>query len=448
MTTGWSEPFSTVDELCCYHDHPDEPNNVHLEVRMPGHLDAQTLRAAVAATLAAEPRARARRMAAGSLSRRLRWEAPAQPDHDALSFGSWADEAGLTGLRSRFLASAPPLAFSPPLRLLLAAGPSEDRLIVNAHHAALDGISCLALVRSIACRYSNLASGQSGRAEPGAHPPVPAAHPIPAASPAPRAADLPARRGRLVPGRAVARIAAERGGGPRAGYGFHLLPPIDVTGLTAARSRFAVTVNDLLVCALIAAIADWNAAHGTRPRPIRITVPAGGRPSGERTELGNLSRLATVSARWPAADRSDIVGLLDQVTSQIRGMKEACLPQVDGLSAALTRAWLPAGVKRAVLRALLTSVGPAVIDTSLLTNLGAVAEPPRFGELAAAGLVFSTSAHMPRGLSVGAITVAGKLQICLRYRRTLLDEPAAARFAACFSRALDELVSRAAAATG
>jgi len=52
---------------------------------------------------------------------------------------------------------------------------------------------------------------------------------------------------------------------------------------------------------------------------------------------------------------------------------------------------------------------------------------------------FSTSAHMPRGLSVGAITVDGRLQLCFRYRRALLDDAAAGEFAAMYAAVLSRL---------
>ena len=55
-------PFSVVDELSCYYDAPGEPNNVHLEVRLPGLLDEAAFRAAAAEVLARVPRARARRV--------------------------------------------------------------------------------------------------------------------------------------------------------------------------------------------------------------------------------------------------------------------------------------------------------------------------------------------------------------------------------------------------
>ena len=55
----------------------------------------------------------------------------------------------------------------------------------------------------------------------------------------------------------------------------------------------------------------------------------------------------------------------------------------------------------------------------MLSNLGNVTEPPTFGTLTPTRMWFSTSAHMPRGLSVGAITVGGRLQLCFRYRNAL-----------------------------
>ena len=77
--------------------------------------------------------------------------------------------------------------------------------------------------------------------------------------------------------------------------------------------------------------------------------------------------------------------------------------------------------------------------TSLLSNLGNVADAPRFGTLAPERMWFSTSAHMPRGLSVGAATVDGRLQLCFRYRYALFDEAAARDFAAGYAAALAEL---------
>jgi len=48
-------------------------------------------------------------------------------------------------------------------------------------------------------------------------------------------------------------------------------------------------------------------------------------------------------------------------------------------------------------------------------------------------------AHMPRGVSVAAVTSDGQLQMGFRYRYALFGEVAAARFAAAYAAALAEL---------
>src|SRR5271165_1721660 len=145
-------PFGVVDELNCYFDSPAEPNNVHVEIWLPGHLDPDQLRDAVTAMLADQPRAGARRTDRGWWRRGYAWEFPPQADVDPVSMARWRTEADLDVARARFLAAAPPLDRSPPFRLLLARGPGRDSLILNAHHAAFDGRSCLRLLHLIADR--------------------------------------------------------------------------------------------------------------------------------------------------------------------------------------------------------------------------------------------------------------------------------------------------------
>lgn len=145
--------FGIVDELNCYFDSAAEPNNVHMEIWLPGHLDPGRLRVAVTAMLAGQPRAGARRAERGWWRRGYAWEFPPRADLDPVSTACWRTEADLDLARARFLATAPPLDRSPPFRLLLARGPGRDSLILNAHHAAFDGRSCLRLLSLIADRY-------------------------------------------------------------------------------------------------------------------------------------------------------------------------------------------------------------------------------------------------------------------------------------------------------
>jgi hypothetical protein len=79
-------------------------------------------------------------------------------------------------------------------------------------------------------------------------------------------------------------------------------------------------------------------------------------------------------------------------------------------------------------------------DTSVISNLGLIPDPPSFSGSGREPLWFSGPARMPRGLGVGAATVGGLLHLCVHYRHALLGPAAAERFTAMYCRALDELV--------
>jgi NRPS condensation-like uncharacterized protein len=433
---GWrpaSSPFSPLDELNCYFDSAAEPNNVHLEAWLPGHLSPQRLSAATAAVLATVPAARGRRAAGPWWRADYAWEVPPEADIDPVSVTSCRDDAELNLARARFLAAAPELDRSPPFRLLLAQGPSWDSVILNAHHAAFDGRSCLRLLSMIADCYGGgqpwEASGPE-RAGVAARSGGLAAACLAGSEPRAGGLPLPARRSaRIAPQHADARLAR---GAP--GYGLSFLTWPGVPMAPESRGGSRVTVNDLLIAALIQAIAQWNTARHRRPAQVRISMPMDTRPPGHGHELGNLSRLCTVTldpdsvTDWPAA-----------VADQTRRAKMTSGPLAGPLQMTVARTRLPVPLKRGVVRLGLHSLGRIRCDSSLLSNLGSVTDPPRFGALAPACMWFSTSAHMPRGLSVGAITVGGQLQLCFRYRTALLDYSAGREFAAEFAAALSSL---------
>jgi NRPS condensation-like uncharacterized protein len=341
-----------------------------------------------------------------------------------VSITNWRTEAELDAARTRFLATAPPLDQSPPLRLLRACGPEGESLILNAHHAAFDGHSCLLLLAEIADLYSG--RGMTRAPEPE----VSVSH----RAVRPRGAAL----------RPAARIAPEGGQDHAPGYGFCLLGWPDVPAVPPSAVLHAneprATVNDLLVAALVETIRRWNARHRERhpERCIRISVPADARPPGGGDALGNLSRLCTVTAEPGAPGGAALVAA---VAAQTRRAKETSGPQVSPALATLAKLPLPATFKRCLVRLAVRVLGRRTADTSLLTNLGNVTSPPRFGSLAPARMWFSTSAHMPRGLSVGAITVEGRLQLCFRYRHALLDDAAAGDFAAEYATVLTSLAA-------
>ncbi|HEX2322137.1 MAG TPA: hypothetical protein VHJ18_24410 [Streptosporangiaceae bacterium] len=443
------ERFAVADELTCYYDRPAEPANVHLEVVVPGRLDPAAVSASVAAVLASQPRIMARRRPA-VWRRGYHWEFPVPLGTEPVLTASYAGQEDLDRRRDAFLSSSLSLDVAPPLRFLLASGPDGDHLILNAHHAAFDGLSCLRLMREVAGQYGPAVAGGQAMAIP---PPMPDADPAPlAASGSPRPATPPLNpcwgqdpskgsagetsvsAARRKFGRA-ARIAPGLEAEPRLpGYGAHL---VTWDGLTVTNSlrRDGASINDLLIAALMITISEWNRARGSGDG-IKITMPVGDKAqAGPEGQWANLSRLTTIAARVPAGARpADVIA---DVASQTRAAKEHTGPQLDLASRALAAAPLPVTVKYMLLRLALRVAGPLFCDTSLVSNLG-VAGPLAFGPMPAEQVWFSTSAHMPRGLSLGAVTAGGALRLTFRYRRALMSGSDAGEFGAMFAKVLDQ----------
>jgi NRPS condensation-like uncharacterized protein len=198
------------------------------------------------------------------------------------------------------------------------------------------------------------------------------------------------------------------------------------------------TVNDLLVAALIATISRWNAAHHGPPRAIRITVPVNVREPGLRGVAGNHSRIATVTAE-PRTAAGDLLLLLAAVTRQTSALRQARPERASAGALGLAPGWCPVALKRLAVRFGLRAIGAIVCDTAMLTNLGNVTNPPWSGPRGPVRMALSGPAHMPRGISVAAVTADGQLQLGFRYRYALFDEAAAARFVATYAATLGEL---------
>ena len=423
-------PFSTTDEMLCYFDVPAEPVNVHLEVRVPGRLDRPAFRIAAATAIMASPRAASRRARGSAVQNHYLWELPARLDTDPVSFTTFADHEQLARLRAAFIEQSPSIDESPPVRLLLASGPDGDYVILNAHHAALDGHSCLELLRDVGRHYRGVPT--DGTAQEGS----PRRSGLRQAEPGD--INLSAARPGLPPLRRAwrpARIAAQ--GGTERGYGLHLMLLAGVPVVRGFATGDRATLNEALVTSLIATVGRWNTWHGRPARLVRVTVPVNERKEDELSSAGNHSRLVTIAALAPQSGE-ELMPLLADVAGQARRARQQSGPQLGASFRGLAAIWCPAVVKRWVVRAALRTAGPLVCDTVMLTNLGNVTDPPDFGA-AGATMAFSAQAQMPRGLCIGVITASGRLQIALRYNRALLDQAAAESFADLFVAVLGEI---------
>lgn len=412
-------PFTALDEAVHLLDTPAEPWSIQLEARVAGVVDADRLRAAVPVALAPHPMARARLLPARRTDRRWTWAISPAPDLDPLRVVDCPDDDALAAARSELHSLSVPLAESPPLRLRLAHHPRGDVVMVNANHAAFDGFGTLLLLRSLARAYAmaddhgppvELAAARDLEGLTRAQGPAERARRLRAL--AAKARDLAAPPARLAP----------EGGSDRPGYGLHH------ASVPVPQRPSEGTVNDLLLAALHLAIAGWNTEQGTACRRIGVLMPVNLRPPEWRTEVvTNFVSESKVSST--PADRADPRTLLAAIRAQTGRIKR-------GEGAALmellnrTSRW-PLWVKQP-LSPLLWLSGNRLVDTAVLSNLGAVSDDdlPEFGpECPTTGLWFSAPARMPCGLSLGAVSAAGSLHLAFRYRYPLWGPAAAMAFA-------------------
>lgn len=385
--------------------------SVQMEARVAGCLDEARLRAALGRVLG--------RDCAGG---------------DLLEVVTCDDDDALAAARVRLQSMVVTFSASPPLRALLARHPAGDVLMLNVNHAASDAFGALRVLRCVARAYA-------GDDDPDAPLDFLAVHDLPV-----RPASVPVSFGARCYARAVewlrdiveqpARLAADQPS-DQTGYGFHMV------GLSAEETRRGVDVTrshtstNVLMAALHLAIDEWNLEHGARGRLISALVQANLRPPEWREDpVANFSVTARMSTR--PRDRGGPVSALKAISAQ--AARNSRTRTGVALIAGLERNGLLALWAKQSIVVLEPLSGNRLVDSTLLCNLGWLDEAPSFGPDAGetVELWFSTPARGPLSLCLGAVTVAGRLQLTLRYPHRLFSPDAARRFADCY---LDHLRS-------
>ncbi|MFD3502634.1 condensation protein [Streptomyces sp. NPDC058678] len=471
-------PFPVVDEVARHCLQEEEPETVHIEVHLPGHLDPARLRKAFTEALHRHPRVLMREAAGRWYRRRYEWELTAEPDVEVVSFPAPGRDA-LRDARTRALVEAPPLSASPPVRLEVVegAGPVEgseatdgvgasvaaprSRTAASAPGpAAAGGMPAGADARAAAAAAGSRAAGAArvGAAAPregGQAPPPPGSNPgqrppgtvlfltinhtaldgpaclrvlataaelyggkdnAPAAPP--RRAPEPPQPPEDTPSN-WARPARVAPGAPELSPGNGLL--VTELALPHRPKGSPYTVNDQLMVTTALTIAHWNREHGVRPRPLRITMPVDDRPRDTTMPIGNGTRLVEVPFAPEELDHPPMPDLLRRTATRTRVLKSLPRPQLGHGASLLTAPVTPVAWRAALTRGLRRAAAPWT-STTLLSNIGRIPYPLDFGEEAgrAHAVWFSAPARMPRGLTVTTASTAGRLHLALRWSRSLL----------------------------
>ncbi|MFI6009160.1 condensation protein [Streptomyces sp. NPDC051243] len=426
-------PFPVVDEVARHCLQEEEPETVHIEVHLPGRLDAGRLRTAFTEALRRHPRILMREAPGRWYRRRYEWELTAEPDVEVVGFPVPGRDA-LREARTRALTEAPPLSLSPPIRLEVVEGagpvegseatdavgaPPRERgqgnspahsnaghrqgtvLFLTINHTALDGPACLRVLATAAELYGGKDNS-------------PAAAPTRTTETHPQPEAIPSNWS------PPARVAP---GTPETSPGNGML--VTELPLPHRPKGSPYTVNDQLMVTTALTIAHWNREHGARPRPLRITMPVDDRPRDATMPIGNGTRLVEVPfapEELAAHDPTHMPALLHRTATRTRALKSLPRPQLGHGASLLTAPWAPVAVRAALTRGLRRAVAPWT-STTLLSNIGRIPYPLDFGEEAgrAHAVWFSAPARMPRGLTVTTASTAGRLHLALRWSRALLS---------------------------
>ena len=376
--------------------------SVQLEARVAGRLDEARLRAALGVALGRQSGA-----------------------HDPLDVVDCHDDGAIDEARARLQSMAVPVTQRPPLHVCLARHPAGDVLMLNLNHGATDGFGALTVLHAIARAYA-------GDAEPEIPFDFLALSDLPV-RPAPAPVSVVVGSAK----RAVERVRdvlarptylASDQPADRSGYGFHLvrLSGEDTRSLVGVEP--SGTTENILITALHLAMSDWNLQHAVPGRRLRVLVPANLRPSDwPEHAIGNFSVTARVSTS--RRHRAGPASTLQAVAIQTARNKR--IRTGVALIAALARVeLLPLWAKQSVI-VLQPLTGNRLIDNAVLCHLGWQGESPWFGPDAGetVELWFSTPPRSAISLSLGAVSIGGRLNLTFRYPHRLFSPDAARRFA-------------------
>lgn len=291
--------LTALDEMFITDDIDIVPS-VQIEARVSGRFDLDRLAAALRAAVAKHALARARLGRASLTARTLYWEVPDRADHLAVEI---TDEP-VGEVRSRFYARAPELHRSPVFAVAVVRETVGDRLLLNFHHAAFDGMGGLRLLLSLARAYAGEPDEVGG-------PPIEEARNLKGVAGSRDLFDVLIRaRGLAKPAidrKRTTRVAPDGGSpdGPRFVFA-PLTIESDEMATAVARRPEGATVNDLAMAALALTILQWNRTHDVPAADsVSVNMPVNFRPTAWSTEvISNFASYLAIVLRVRRGDRS------------------------------------------------------------------------------------------------------------------------------------------------
>jgi hypothetical protein len=443
------EPLAPFEHLMLADARPGHPMTFFLECEVEGPLSVDRLRLAAVAAAARHPRLRSR---VAWQSGRPCWLPPdVDPVVEVASAAAWrpidltresglrlvvlsADDAATTG-GGRSIGNGPPGAAS-----------SRHRVVMVAHHAALDGVAAGEFFGDLwACydgreppRFSNgrrrsgAADGliESGRPAGGTSL-VESTWPFATFRPRPLAMIRPLAAAGGVAG-ASGMPAAPAPAVPPPPFETVLLDREVTSRLRTLAAAHAWSLNDLVVASVIRSAGAWNARARGRSGNVRVTLPVSLRPVGSRGPARNNLGYAFLDRTAAAyADRQRLAAGLAEASRWIveTGAAGGFL---EAASVLASRPWLLRAVTRLPVcfsTAVVSTIGdPARRMKSGVPKVDGLEAP---GDLVITGVRGTPPLRPGTRAAVGATTYAGELAltgICSAVPGEQLSRPAIVEF--------------------
>lgn len=416
--------LTALDEMFITDDIDIVPS-VQIEARVSGRFDLDRLAAALRAAVAKHALARARLGRASLTARTLYWEVPDRADHLAVEI---TDEP-VGEVRSRFYARAPELHRSPVFAVAVVRETVGDRLLLNFHHAAFDGMGGLRLLLSLARAYAGEPDEVGG-------PPIEEARNLKGVAGSRDLFDV------LIRARGLAKPAIDRKRTTR----------VAPDGGSPDGPRFVFAPLTIESDEMATAVARRPEGDGERPgdgragvddpavephtrcpsRRFRVGEHAGELPADRVVDRGHLE-LCQLPGDRAAGRRGDRSREGDRHRRRDHRTIEAIRRRRVGRGSARRGKVLPAMLKRQ-LQLLLPLVEDRFVESVCLSNLGRVDVPAFGGEAGDTTEVwFSPTAAMSvMPIGVGLVGFGGTLRAMFRGDGRTIGGEALGRFAALY----------------
>jgi hypothetical protein len=413
---AFSRPLAAFEHLMLADARPGHPLTFFLECEVEGPLGMDRLRAAVSAAARRHPLVRSRVAWRGG---RPWWLAPdVEPTIEPGGPDAWRPID---------------ITHESSLRLVVISAGERHRIVMVAHHAAIDGVAGGEFFGDLWACYDGreppaFSAGRRQRSRPAAVAPTVSR---PFSSTWPFVAFRPQPLARFA-GFPAAVDGSDLPMEPP--YAWHTLDRDLTTAIRGVVAAAGWSLNDLVVAAVMRAAGRWNERAGDRAGNVRITLPVSLRSTGSRSPACNDLGYAFLD-RTPA-ECSDARGLAAGLAAASRWIVEndaarEFLAAADVLS---RRPWLLRGITRLPV-CFSTAVVSTIGDPSRRMKAGV---PKQDGLDAPGGLVIRQIRGVPplrpgTRAAVGATTYAGELTLtclCSAVADDRPSRPAAREFAA------------------